>query len=348
MKKFFVFLFLCASLIIGVFIILNVSYKYFLETDIIVGDEQISVVIPNGINATKLIQDLSADGTIKSDLRWQVFLRLQQPNCLQVGEFEIPNYTTPQDLFELLCEESSELLFSETERSFMFPEGTNIFQLADRVEELGFGDRERIISLSSDAAFLSSLGCECSSLEGKLFPNTYNFAADSTEEDLLRRFYLEYERVWNRLLSEDLSALSDLEQMYDVNAEDLLIIASLVEEEAVVEQERPIIARVFYNRIRSGMRLQTDPTCVYHPEYYREVPSRNRCRDSSSRYSTYVIDGLPPTPITNPGEASMRAALHPVSDPDVLYFVAMQDGSGRHMFSDTYEEHRANIRQYLR
>jgi UPF0755 protein len=129
---------------------------------------------------------------------------------------------------------------------------------------------------------------------------------------------------------------------------EVIVLASLVEREAAVAEERSRIARVFINRLLRGMPMQSDPTCTYSEDTYNERPTRALCRDAQSRYSTYVIPRLPPTPIASPGRAAIQAVLSPSDDADLLYFVSMEDGTGRHAFAATLDEHNANVRRYLR
>jgi UPF0755 protein len=138
-----------------------------------------------------------------------------------------------------------------------------------------------------------------------------------------------------------------LRARYGVTARDVITLASLVEKEAADRAEGPRIAGVFYNRLAAGMRLQTDPTLVYHPDRFGAKPTPAHRRDRSNPYNTYAFDGLPPGPICNPGPAALRAALQPERH-DLLYFVARRDGSGRHAFARTYAEHRGNVQRFLR
>lgn len=174
--------------------------------------------------------------------------------------------------------------------------------------------------------------------EGRFFPDTYIFRRTSTRIDLLRRALMRMDQI--------------LAEEWDARAEDIplntpdeaLILASIIEKEAMLAREQPRIAGVFARRLRLGMRLQTDPTVIYGlGERYTGRLSRADLRESTP-YNTYVIDGLPPTPIALPGRGAIHAALHP-SDGKALFFVARGDGS--HAFSETYAEHKRAIRRYI-
>ncbi|RDV39306.1 endolytic transglycosylase MltG [Bradymonadaceae bacterium TMQ3] len=230
------------------------------------------------------------------------------------------------------------------------PEGWTIFHIADRIEAIGLGSRSEFLEKAHDPVFLEELGIEGESVEGYLFPDTYRFHQGASAEAVIRRLHARWEAVIGPLVEVHRPALEALKSDYGFELHDVVIMASLVERETGVKSERERVARVFYNRLDRGMRLQTDPTCVYGAETYREVPHPRYCHDKLNRYSTYVIDGLTPGPIANPGQASLLAALKPSEEPEdlaFLYFVARRDGQGGHHFSKTYQEHREAIRKYL-
>ncbi len=178
-------------------------------------------------------------------------------------------------------------------------------------------------------------------IEGFLFPDTYEFRIDATPEEIVQTLLDNFDRRVPASMRAEAERLG--RPFYQV-----LIIASIVEREAAVPEERPIIASVFYNRLRENMLLQADPTVQYalgtEGDWW---PSLEDVRDLAavdSPYNTYRNPGLPPTPICNPGLAAIRAALSP-ADTDYLYFVTRGDGSGAHVFARTYEEHVQNIRE---
>jgi UPF0755 protein len=235
--------------------------------------------------------------------------------------------------------------------SLLIPEGWTIFHIAERTDALGLCPRDAFLRAARDPQALAAADLTGrDSFEGYLFPATYPIPPDLGCERLVARLHQEHQRRWRQLATTHAEQLAALEaQGFDQHA--LLTLASLVERESGVGSERPTIARVFYNRLAIKMRLQTDPTCVYGEDTYRLKPSPALCKDRSSRYSTYVIDGLPPGPIANPGLDSLRAVLRPDERPEAreyLFFVANRDGSGSHVFSKTFDEHRAAIQHHLR
>ena len=217
------------------------------------------------------------------------------------------------------------------------PEGYNRWQVADALSAAGLVDR---------AAFLRRVARD--GLEGRLFPDTYWFRLGAGDDLVISTLTDRFDAVLAATLKDDPRA-ADLSKAGPARHR-LLTLASLIEKEARTAHDRPLIARVFENRLARGMKLQTDPTCVYSDEHYTEVPHPRHCRDPNNAYSTYVIPGLPPTPIANPGRASITAALHPTDTPEaraLLFFVARRDGSGEHHFSATLDDHEAATRRHL-
>jgi len=210
------------------------------------------------------------------------------------------------------------------------------YKIADLLSKKGLVDRRDFLARVKRGG-----------LEGKLFPDTYLFAPEVETEALLERLTDRFAAVWSDLASAH-PGVADVRTK--TGRRKLLILASLVEREAQTNRDRFLVARVFYNRLEKGMKLQTDPTCVYGPKLYRKAAHPRYCKDPKSKYSTYVIAGLPPTPIANPGRAALKAVLAPAQGAKaskLLFFVAKRDGSGEHHFSETYAEHSRAVRKYL-
>lgn len=263
-------------------------------------------------------------------------------DCLQRGTHTIPAGATYRRVLEALCEPTSRSAVRVTIR-----EGLNQWEVAEAVAEAGVSTRNEVLAAIAETQ--APVAGATTMAEGYLFPDTYEFYADAAAatvvERLVARSVVQLERAFSEAgVAYDPSSESPV--MHGLTAHELVILASMVEAEAAVADERPLIARVFVNRLAQGMRLQSDPTCMYGEALYGRPATRADCRNPESRYSTYVINGLPPGPIGNPGLASIQAVLAPADDPDVLYFVAYGDGSRRHRFADTYDEHRANVALY--
>jgi UPF0755 protein len=191
-----------------------------------------------------------------------------------------------------------------------------------------------------DATILARLGLREAHPEGLFFPDTYRFPRGTTDRELLRQAHARLERelasAWNSRAGE-----LPLESPYQA-----LILASLVEKETGAADERPLIAGVFVNRLRRGMRLQTDPSVIYGLGDKFDGNLRKRDLEADTPYNTYTRAGLPPTPIALVGREALAAALHPAPT-DALYFVATGRGDGRHFFAPTLEAHNANVARHL-
>ncbi|HVB82608.1 MAG TPA: endolytic transglycosylase MltG [Candidatus Binataceae bacterium] len=211
------------------------------------------------------------------------------------------------------------------------PEGATLRQIAERLEESGLVCQGQFEAAARWGRLPAALGLEPLGAEGYLFPATYRFSPHASTgrilAAMLRRFY---------------SALPPQteERLFELNlsAHELVTLASIIEKEAEVPGERPTIASVFYNRLRLGMPLQSDPTAQYNPQ--GEIEPAATAVHTASAYNTYSFTGLPPGPIANPGMSSIMAALYPAHT-DYLYFVARNDGT--HIFSRTLREHERNI-----
>ena len=208
-----------------------------------------------------------------------------------------------------------------------------INQTADiRHDTAGWSDQQLLAAVASDAAVQHP--------EGRFFPDSYEIDYDSSDLQIYR---LAYRNMQNRLQSAWSGRAGDLPYK---DPYELLTMASIIEKETAHEEDRANVAAVFVNRLRKGMRLQTDPTVIYGmgSAYNGRIRRADLQRDTP--YNTYTRDGLPPTPIALPGEAALQAAAHP-SNADYLYFVSRMDDTGKSEFSRTLEEHNANVRRYI-
>jgi UPF0755 protein len=223
-------------------------------------------------------------------------------------------------------------------------EGLTYFETATALADAGFGDRERLLAQFSDPARVRDLDPDAKTLEGYLFPDTYRFPRGVSEaaiaDALVADFRARYEREVAPLAAGDPRPLREL-----------VILASLVEKEARLDSERPLIAAVYASRLRRGMGLYADPTLIYGLKLAGRWDGDLRRRDleADSPWNTYRVPGLPPGPICSPGVASLRAAARPADVP-YLYFVSRNDGT--HAFSKTLAEHNRNVeiwqRRYFR
>jgi len=240
--------------------------------------------------------------------------------------------------------------FGATPVLVTIPEGYNSFDIAQRLAEWGFGDPQAFLqSTAHDSKAAGGTASE-TVIEGYLFPDTYWLRDDLRPEQVIARLTDNAERRMNKLLAGEAPAREQLAREFGFGLREIVILASIVEKEAHVREEQPMIAGVFLNRLRNPRfrpkRLQADPTVAYGCLLHKDLPScagfdgkhvtRTMTADPLNPYNTYRIEGLPPTPIANPGLSALHAVLHP-SEHGYLYFVAR--GDGRHTFSVDLDAH---------
>ena len=215
------------------------------------------------------------------------------------------------------------------------PEGFAARQIAELLQEKGLIDQDRFMSLLRDRRVLAQHRVDSESLEGYLFPDTYRLVKGLSEEAIIGRMVQRFTEVFGP--AERARAME-----LKMSVAEIATLASLIEREAMAEEERPLISAVFHNRLRLGMPLQSDPTVLYSLLRFSGKLTKANLQ-TPSPYNTYLHRGLPPGPIANPGRASIMAALHPASS-RYLYFVSKNDGT--HAFSNTLQEHNAMVRRY--
>jgi UPF0755 protein len=289
--------------------------------------------VEQGDSFATVLGKLKAVGAPVRILEWQALGRqLGVAGKLQVGEYALEPGTTPRMLLMRMREGKV------ISHRFTIVEGWNIHELRaalGRAQPL----RHDAAQLD-DASLMKALGHPGMHPEGRFLPETYVYTRGDGELAVLRRAFdamsLVLAEAWK-------TRAADLPLQ---TPEQALVLASIVEKETGVADERPAIAGVFVRRLRIGMRLQTDPTVIYGmgAAYAGNIRKADLLADTP--YNTYTRIGLPPTPIAMPGQAALQAATHP-ADGDALYFVAVGDGSGRHVFTRSLAEHEAAVRQYL-
>jgi UPF0755 protein len=217
------------------------------------------------------------------------------------------------------------------------PEGLTVDQTIALLVERGRGSREAFTALVRDPAFLEREGLLIPGAEGYLFPDTYVLPSTMSPERVLHEMVERFRRQFDQNLVAQGRALG-------LSPDQVVTLASLIEEETTVADEQRLVSGVFHNRLRLGMRLQSDPTVLYgRPEGDRAISKRDL--QEPTAHNTYVIAGLPPSPIANPGRGALEAAVHPATT-DALYFVARGDGS--HEFTSTLAAHNAAVRRFQR
>ncbi|WP_206019078.1 endolytic transglycosylase MltG [Salinicola acroporae] len=295
-------------------------------------DEQIIYEVPRGAAFIRVIDDLEKRGVIEAAWPYQLLARVapKATQGLRAGEFELDPGMSGRQLIAHL---SSDQVVTYR---LTIPEGWTFRQMRALLDKASKLDHRT--AAMSDEEIMAALGHEDTFPEGQFFPDTYRYHKGVTDLEILRRAF---DRMQQTLAS-----------VWDERDDDLpidspyqaLILASLIERETGVPAERGEIAGVFVRRLQKGMRLQTDPTVIYGmgDSYVGNITRADLQRQTA--YNTYVIEGLPPTPIAMPGLGSLEAAVHPAAG-DTLYFVAKGDGS--HQFSRTLQEHNAAVRRYI-
>ncbi|MBA2661786.1 MAG: endolytic transglycosylase MltG [Bradymonadaceae bacterium] len=340
---------LAGGLLLGAIAFAGLYFHYtaWADTLVLEADQSRTVVIERNTSWPGVIAALSEARLVKRPMYFDYWGRKQGlSGAVRAGTFRLAG---PMRLEELDAELRRGGMAEEV--TVTFPEGFTIFHVAERVESSGLASREDFLRAARDPDTLLAAGIEAESFEGYLFPDTYRFEQGTSAAAIVLRMHRRWKGVWEELKSRHAHSIEALGEQYKFGQHELVILASLVERETGVDDERALVSRVFLNRLDLNMRLQTDPTCVYGEETYMLVPTPAMCRDPLNRYSTYVIHGLTPGPIANPGRASLDAALAPSTQPDankLLYFVSRRDGTGRHHFSKNYDEHRQAIRRYLK
>ena len=322
------------------------EYRHFIESPLALGASERVLQIPAGAHARGVV-DLLVDAGIVEN-RWMMLYVIKNSGLaerIQPGPVVLSEGIKPLDLPDLLAR-----VGKYARMTVQILPGMNIYEIARRMQESRIADETLFVALSTDEAFAAELGIPASSLEGYLAAGAYTFEPGVQPQDVVRQLHERWRSQWNALVEENRGAYENaLKRQMSDHA--LVTLASIVEKEAIVDAERPIVARVFFNRLRKKMMLQSDPTCVYPPKKLGERPTPKRCKDPDNAYSTYVVPGLPPGPIDSPSKASLSAVLKPYDGPDassLLYFVARQDGSKRHYFSKTYAEHQKAVDFFLK
>lgn len=261
---------------------------------------------------------------------WQARLK-GATDRLQAGEYRFTDGMTPAEILRRMV--AGEV----SARRFTVPEGYSIYQIAALLQEQHILDGQRFLRQARNPVLLGELGIGGPSVEGYLYPCTYRITAKMDEAALIRQMVAQFDKVFA-------AKFAALAKRRGMSLREVVTLASLIEKEAVVPDERPLISSVFHNRLRKKMRLQSDPTAVYGIRAFAGPVSKQDILRRTP-YNTYLIDGLPPGPIGNPGSPAIAAALSPVKS-SYLYFVAKNDGT--HYFSTTLSEHNDAVRTYLK
>lgn len=327
--------FIVTALLSGVFAYWAYDrYTRFAEQPLSALQPGATLLVERGDSFPKVIAKLRKQGMRSGhDIEWQALAKqMGVAGRLQVGEYALDPSMTPRQLLQRMRDGKV------ISYRFTIVEGWNIRELRTALAKAA--PLKQTIAQLDDAALMKTLGHADQHPEGRFLPETYVYTRQDTDLDILKRANTDLEKALDAAWE---SRVKDLPLK---TRDEALVLASIVEKETGIASERPQIAGVFVRRLQKGMRLQTDPTVIYGMGSSYAGNIRKRDLTTDTPYNTYTRDGLPPTPIAMPGKDALQAATHPAAG-DALFFVAVGDGSGRHVFSATLAQHEAAVREYI-
>ena len=305
---------------------------------------QTFVLLHPGYSTRRIATELQSAGVIRSADAFVVWHYLHHKRSLKAGEYLFDNSATSLDVHRRLVR--GDVYF----HTVVIPEGFNMFDIAQAIQNAGLGSSEDFLKVAtSDTSLISDLAPDAKTLEGYLFPNTYEFTRMQTMEEMAAAMVKQF-----RLVAKEIGLTNDA-KITDVKNSDLqnqandvqqtVTLASIIEKETAAPEERPLVASVYYNRMAKHGALQADPSVIYAELLQGTYSGALHHADMQfhSDYNTYTHAGLPPGPIGNPGKTSLEAAMHP-ADTDYFYFVS--NGNGHHRFAKNLEEHNKNVAAY--
>lgn len=297
--------------------------------------ESTYVTVPHGASRRAVARILEQQGIIRSALAFEIYSRRHPKRTLQAGEYAFDSPVSGREVFWKLANGQV------YEQPFTVREGETIFDIARDLEAAKFIPADDFLQAAKNPELIQDIAPQAKSLEGFLYPATYHLPRHPAANELAAEMVKKFREQWTRIKQQTPGTESGVPVVSAVT------LASLVERETPRPEERPLVAGVFENRLRRDMPLQCDPTVIYALEQAGQYQGTLTGRDLhvDSPYNTYVHTGLPPGPIGNPSEQSLRAALRPATT-NYLYFVANTQGG--HFFGATLAEHNKNVTRYRR
>ncbi len=287
-------------------------------------DGQKFVMLRPGYSTRRIAAELKSAGVIRNPLAFVLWHRIHRKQSLKAGEYLFDKAANPLHIHDRLVRGDIYI------HTVVIPEGYTMFDIAQAIEDAGLGSSQQFLQVArSEVGLISDLSPDAKSLEGYLFPNTYEFTRTQSMKDMAGAMVKQF-----RLVAEQIGLTLDVQKTVNM--------ASIIEKETAVPEERPVVASVYYNRLGRNIALQADPSVIYAELLDGSYGGALHHADMSFRsaYNTYTHPGLPPGPIGNPGRNSLQAAMHPAKT-DYYYFVS--DGDGHHRFSRSLEEHNSNV-----
>ena len=339
MKKFFVFLLILLLILGGVGFWGYQKLTEFVHTPVNVTQDQL-LTIERGTTGSKLAALLEQEKILEHADLLPWLLKLQpQLNKVKAGTYSLTGVKTLQDLLDMINSGKEAQFSVKFIEGKTFKEWRKNLENAPHLKQTLQGKTDKEIMALLDIPAVSKAVYEWNNIEGWLYPDTYNYTPNSTDLELLKRSTTRLQKALDKAWNErdENLPLADPYQM--------LILASIVEKETGIAAERPQVASVFINRLKANMKLQTDPTVIYGMGESYTGNIRKKDLETMTPYNTYMIEGLPPTPIAMVSEGALQAVAHPAKT-DFYYFVA--DGSGGHKFTRNLNEHNKAVQEYLR
>ena len=339
MKKFFVFLLILLLILGGVGFWGYQKLTEFVHTPVNVTQDQL-LTIERGTTGSKLAALLEQEKILEHADLLPWLLKLQpQLNKVKAGTYSLTGVKTLQDLLDMINSGKEAQFSVKFIEGKTFKEWRKNLENAPHLKQTLQGKTDKEIMALLDIPAVAKAVYEWNNMEGWLYPDTYNYTPNSTDLELLKRSATRLQKALDKAWNErdENLLLADPYQM--------LILASIVEKETGIAAERPQVASVFINRLKANMKLQTDPTVIYGMGESYTGNIRKKDLETITPYNTYMIEGLPPTPIAMVSESALQAVAHPAKT-DFYYFVA--DGSGGHKFTRNLNEHNKAVQEYLR
>ena len=339
MKKFFVFLLILLLILGGVGFWGYQKLTEFVHTPVNVTQDQL-LTIERGTTGSKLAALLEQEKILEHADLLPWLLKLQpQLNKVKAGTYSLTGVKTLQDLLDMINSGKEAQFSVKFIEGKTFKEWRKNLENAPHLKQTLQGKTDKEIMALLDIPAVAKAVYEWNNMEGWLYPDTYNYTPNSTDLELLKRSATRLQKALDKAWNErdENLLLADPYQM--------LILASIVEKETGIAAERPQVASVFINRLKANMKLQTDPTVIYGMGESYTGNIRKKDLETITPYNTYMIEGLPPTPIAMVSESALQAVAHPAKT-DFYYFVA--DRSGGHKFTRNLNEHNKAVQEYLR
>ena len=287
------------------------------------------VLLRPGYSTRRIAAELKSAKVIRSEYSFVIWHYFHRKHSLKAGEYLFESPANEIDVHKRLVRGDIYVY------TVVIPEGYTMFDIANAIQESGLGSRDEFLKIAqSETALVSDLAPEAHSLEGYLFPNTYQFTRTQSMPEMVSAMVKQF-----RQIAQQIGLTNDVQKT--------VTMASIIEKETGIPDERPLVASVYYNRLANHIALDADPSVIYaellNGNYQGALHHADMRIDSP--YNTYRHPGLPPGPIGNPGKSSLEAAMHPAQT-DYYYFVS--DGNGRHRFARSLEEHNRNVAAYRR